>query len=292
MIRSMTGFGAAEYLDDRVRVAVEVKAVNNRFVKLNLRTPEGLGAIEVDIDRLVRQHITRGTVNLTLAVSPRGAAARAPINTDVLMAYRDDLAAAGQRMGAAADLGALLALPGVVGDEKVVLTGITGLADRIRQVVAEALERLDAMRSAEGAATAADMEASLADIARRLKTIAARGPQVVAEYRDRLRERVQALLDGTELPVDDASLAREVAFYAERSDINEEAARLASHAEQFRALLGESGPGGRKLEFLAQEMHREVNTLGSKSNDADLAREVVEIKVDVDRLREQSQNVE
>ena len=292
MIRSMTGFGAAEYLDDRVRVAVEVKAVNNRFLKLNLRTPEGLGGMEVEIDRLIRGRISRGTLNLALVVEPRGEAARAPINTEVLAAYVEDLAPAGERLGAAADLGALLALPGVVGNNKTVLTGVDDLADRIRQVVTEALERLDAMRSAEGAATAADMKATLADIERRLKTVTARGPAVVAEYRDRLRERVQALLDGADLPVDDASLAREVAFYAERSDVNEEVARLGSHVEQFRALLGESGPGGRKLEFLPQEMYREVNTLGSKSNDADLSREVVEIKVGVDRLREQSQNVE
>jgi len=179
-----------------------------------------------------------------------------------------------------------------VGNGKTVLTNVDGLADRIRQVVVEALGRLDAMRATEGSATAADMETALADIERRLKSVAARGPRVVEEYRDRLRERVQALMGGTELPVDDASLVREVAFYAERADVNEEVARLGSHVQQFRALLAESGPAGRKLEFLAQEMHREVNTLGSKSNDAELARDVVEIKVDVDRLREQSQNVE
>jgi uncharacterized protein (TIGR00255 family) len=122
--------------------------------------------------------------------------------------------------------------------------------------------------------------------------ITARAPTLVEEYRKRLRERIEVLLQGVELSPDDQTLTREVAFYAERTDINEELARLTSHIEQFRALLAESGPAGRKLEFLTQEMGREVNTLGSKSGDSQVSRGVVELKVAVDRLREQSANVE
>jgi uncharacterized protein (TIGR00255 family) len=148
------------------------------------------------------------------------------------------------------------------------------------------------MRRTEGQATAADMAAALDDMERRLAAIAVRAPAVVDEYRMRLRDRVKMLLEGSDLPLDDQTLVREVAFFAERSDINEELARFKSHVDQYRERLGEPGPAGRKLEFLTQEMYREINTIGSKSGDSEISRHVVEIKVGVDRLREQSQNVE
>jgi uncharacterized protein (TIGR00255 family) len=294
MIRSMTGFGAAEHVDDQVRVAVEVRTVNNRFLKSNLRLPEGLGAVEVTVERILREGITRGTVNVNLAVQPRGDAARVPINTEILTAYWRDLAALGQRLGdgGAVRLEALLALPGVVGSEAVILTGIEGLAGKIEKTVRQALAGLNAMRETEGKATAADMTAALDDMTRRMAAIEKRVPEVIVEYRKRLQDRVQEILTGIEIGPDDEVLAREVAFAAERSDINEELARLASHIAQFRECLAEQGPAGRKLEFLTQELGREVNTIGSKANDAEISRQVVEIKVDVDRLREQSANVE
>ena len=298
MIRSMTGYGAAEKADDLVRVAVEIRTLNNRFLKVNQHLPEGLGAAEVAIDRMLRDSISRGTVNLNLAVEPRGAAIRAPINTDILAAYGQDLAAAAKKVGGTVSLEALLALPGVVGSERVLLTGIADLPARVEAVVAEAVRRLNRMRDAEGQATAKDMRSALDEMQRRIAAIQTRVPAVVQEYRERLRQRVAELLAGIEVAADDQTLAREVAFAAERSDINEELARLASHLSQFRELLNDSGAGaagkqaGRKLEFLTQEMYREVNTIGSKASDAEISRLVVDIKVGVDRLREQSQNVE
>lgn len=295
MIRSMTGYGAAEKADDLVRVAVEIRTVNNKFLKVNQRVPEGLGAAEVAIDRMLRDSISRGTVNLNLAVEPRGAAIRAPINTDILAAYWQDLEAAAKKVGGTVSLEALLALPGVVGSERVLLTGIADLPARVEAVVAEAVRRLNRMRDAEGQATAKDMRSALDEMQRRIAAIQTRVPAVVQEYRERLRQRVAELLAGIEVAADDQTLAREVAFAAERSDINEELSRLASHLSQFRELLDDSGPAeqaGRKLEFLTQEMYREVNTIGSKASDAEISRLVVDIKVGVDRLREQSQNVE
>jgi uncharacterized protein (TIGR00255 family) len=288
----MTGYGAAEHVGETVRVAAEVKSINNRFVKLNLRTPDGFGAMEVEIEKLLREDITRGTINLNLAVEPRGESARAPINTEILMGYVRDLEPLAREAHRQLDLAGLLDLPGVVGGEKELLTGIEGLPELIMKVVRQAVERLDAMRRAEGEATARDMEASLAEMERQVAAITVRAPALVEEYRKRLRERIEVLLQGVELSLDDVTLTREVAFYAERTDVNEELARLASHIEQFRALLTESGPAGRKLEFLTQEMGREVNTLGSKSGDSQVSRGVVELKVAVDRLREQSANVE
>jgi uncharacterized protein (TIGR00255 family) len=298
MIRSMTGYGAAERVDPDVRIAVEIRTVNNRFFKASLHLPEGLGAVEVAIDKILRASITRGTVSLTLGVEPRGAAARVPINKDILQAYLKDLeGVAGGRSGKNDDysnglLGFVLALPGVVGSQDVLLTGIDNLPARIEAVVQEGVARLNAMRDAEGQTTAADMRATLDEMEKWLAAVDARVPAVIEEYRQRLRERVTALLEGVEIALDDQVLAREVAFAAERSDINEEIARLRSHVGQFRELLVESGPGGRKLEFITQEMYREVNTMGAKSNDSEISRLVVAVKVGVDRLREQSQNVE
>jgi uncharacterized protein (TIGR00255 family) len=298
MIRSMTGYGAAERVDPDVRIAVEIRTVNNRFFKASLHLPEGLGAVEVAIDKILRATITRGTVNLTLGVEPRGAAARVPINKDILQAYLKDLEGfAGGRSGKNDDyssvlLGFVLGLPGVVGGQDVLLTGIDNLPARIEAVVQEGVARLNAMRDAEGQTTATDMRATLDEMEKWLAAIDARVPAVIEEYRERLRERVTALLEGVEIALDDQVLAREVAFAAERSDINEEIARLRSHVGQFRELLVESGPGGRKLEFITQEMYREVNTMGAKSNDSEISRLVVSVKVGVDRLREQSQNVE
>lgn len=288
MLRSMTGYGAAERESDQARIAVEIRTINNKFFKVTQRLPDGLGAAEVAIERLLRDTISRGTVNVGVTVEPRGPAARVPINTDVLAAYKRDLA---QVTDSLSD-DALLALPGVLGSEEVLLTGIENLQREIEAAVAEALDNLNRMRDAEGEATARDMAAALAEIEQRIAAVRKRAPAVVDDYRARLQQRVQAMLEGIEITVDDQSLIREVAFFAERSDVNEELTRLASHADQFRELLADSGPAGRKLEFLTQEMYREVNTIGSKANDPEISREVVDIKVAVDRLREHTRNIE
>ncbi|MCX5682781.1 MAG: YicC family protein, partial [Planctomycetota bacterium] len=298
MIRSMTGYGAAERADQDVRIAVEIRTVNNRFFKGVQHLPDGLGAIEVTLDKILRETITRGTISLGLTVEPRGGGARVPVNKDILQAYLKDLedfAGAGAAKGAPygnALLGFCLSLPGVVGSEDVLLTGLENLPARIVAVVREAVGRLNAMRDTEGQSTADDMRAALTEMERLITAVEARVPFVISEYRDRLRQRVKDLLEGVEISLDDQTLAREVAFAAERSDINEEISRLKSHVSQYRELLVESGPAGRKLEFLTQEMYREVNTIGSKSADSEISRHVVGIKVGVDRLREQSQNVE
>jgi len=293
MIRSMTGYGSAERTTDRVRISVEIRTVNNRSLKINPRTPEGFGTIEVEIERLLRERIGRGTVNVTLTVEPHGASARAPINRDVLSAYWNDLADLRKKVGEeAVSLDALLALPGVVSSETVLLSEIQDLPAQIQKAVGEALGRLDAMRETEGKVIRKDITAILDEMERHVAAIRHRTPTVVQEYQQRLKDRIADLLRGTEVPLDDQTLAREVAIFAERSDVNEELTRLASHAEQFRELLSTRGPVGRQLEFLTQEMYREANTIGAKANDAQISRDVVEIKVGVDRLREHSQNIE
>ncbi len=293
MIRSMTGYGRAEHEDGTVRIAVEVRTVNNRGLKISPRLPEGFLGAEIPIEKLVREHLTRGTVLLAVDLELRGEAARAPVDADVLAAYWKALA------GAARDLGApppsiegLVALPGVVDEAARPGADPEALQARVLATVGEALERLDAMRAAEGQATAEDMRAALAELSAGLATVQQRVPAVVEEYAKRLKERAETLMEGAELAADHQTLVREVAFFAERSDTSEECARLASHLAQFRELLASPGPAGRKFEFLAQEMYREVNTIGSKANDPDIGRAVVDMKLRVDRLREQAQNVE
>ena len=224
MIRSMTGYGAAERADQDVRIAVEIRTVNNRFFKSVLHLPEGLGAVEVTLDKILRESITRGTISLGLTVKPRGGGARVPVNKDILDAYLKDLegfaAAWGRKNYSDALLGFVLNLPGVVGSEDVLLTGLENLPGRIEAVVREAVGRLNAMRDAEGQATAADMRAALTEMERLIAAVEARVPFVINEYRDRLRQRVKDLLEGVEIAMDDQALAREVAFAAERSDIN------------------------------------------------------------------------
>jgi len=288
MIRSMTGYGTAERAGDDVRIVAEVRTVNNRYFKASLRLPDGLGGLEARLEGLLRETISRGTVTVSVTVEPRGAAARVPVNTEILEAYRRDLEA----VAPAVSDDALLALPGVVGAEEGRLTGIEDLPGQVEVVIREALEDLNRMRDIEGQATANDMATALDDIEHHIAAITERAPQVVHDYGKRLHERVQAMLEGVEIVLDDPSLAREIAFFAERSDINEELARLGSHVQQFRDVFATSGPAGRRFEFIAQEMYREVNTIGSKANDAGLSHDAVEIKIRVDRLREQAQNVE
>jgi uncharacterized protein (TIGR00255 family) len=185
----------------------------------------------------------------------------------------------------------LLGLPGLLVDEPAESSSVDRLWPLVSQTLAAALDRYDQMRRAEGDALAADMRSSCGEIARLADGIRDRVPGVVAAHRDRLRERVAKLLHDRTAAVSEADVAREVALMADRTDVAEELVRLASHVAQFDRLLDEESPG-RALDFLAQEMGREANTIASKSLDVGIAHAVVEIKTRIERLREQAQNVE
>ena len=185
----------------------------------------------------------------------------------------------------------LLGLPGLLVDEPADSAAVERLWPLVSRAVDAALDRYDQMRRAEGAALAADMRATCGEISRLAGGIRDRVPEVVAAHRDRLRERVTRLLEDRSATVSEADVAREVALLADRTDVAEELVRLASHVEQFDRLLDEESPG-RALDFLAQEMAREANTVASKSLDVGIAHAVVEIKTRIERLREQAQNIE
>lgn len=290
----MTGFGDARYQRDDVAVAVELRTVNNRYLKVTVRAAEPYNLLEPEIERVVRRHIRRGTVQVLLTVRRQSQVQDYRLNPVALRSYADQLRGLHRELALGNDisLAALLALPGVVEEPDPFSHQPGEDWAVVEPVLLEALERLQAMRAEEGRAMEAQLRRLLEDIHWHLEAIRVRAPQVVEDYRDKLHERVAALLREMDVELDRSDLIKEVAIFAERSDVTEEVVRLESHLGQFREVLGEHESPGRKLDFLTQEMFREANTIGSKANDVAIARHVVEIKGAVEKLRELVQNVE
>jgi len=293
MICSMTGFGEAEREADGRVYHVEIRSVNNRYLKTIVRLPEEFSFLEPRLERLVRERLTRGSVTVRLSQRDLSAQAAQEVNVAAARRYVDRLrAACGSQENVVVDLGTLALLPGVCQPAEMSDAQRDACAAQIEQVAQEALERLVAMRQAEGRAVAEDLKAHCAVLREQIDAIRALAPRVVQEYRDRLMQRVQELLAGSNVPLAQEDLLREVSVYAERSDVSEELSRLASHLEQFEAAMRGDEPAGRKLDFIAQEMLRETNTIGSKAGDVEIAKRVIEMKAAIDRIKEQVQNVE
>ena len=290
----MTGHGEAHCVADGVSVAVEVRTVNSRYFKATIRAGDGLAALESRIEGMVRQHVRRGTVQVVIRLDRQPDAGDYRLNSVVLAGYRKQLEAMYDQLHIAdtIHLEALLALPGVVNDRPVVRTDSERDWPLIEAGLHEALDGLTRMRTEEGEAMAADLRAQRESIAAQVEEIAVRAPLVVDAYRDRLTDRLKQLLADFDVKVDASDIVREVGIFAERSDISEELVRLRSHLDQFSGMLQSSDSNGRKLEFLTQEMFRETNTIGSKANDAEIARHVIDIKASIERIREMIQNVE
>lgn len=294
MLLSMTGHGEAHTHGGGLSIAAEVRAVNNRFFKLQLRITEGYATLEPQVEELVRQHIRRGTVQVHLEVDRPARPEDYRLNLEVLRGYWEQLETLAEAPlpRQAEKLLPLLALPGAVHQPHASREEIEAHWPQIAQVLEEALAHVTAMRVEEGRAMAADLAANAQAISQALEQIAQRAPRVVEAYRVRLTDRVNQLLAELGQSVDPATLVREVALFAERADIAEEIVRLRSHLAQFERVLDSPTSQGRKLEFLVQEMFREANTIGSKANDAVIAGHVVEIKAAIERMREMIQNVE
>ncbi len=294
MLLSMTGHGAAQARQDDLFVAIEIRTVNSRYYKLNLRTTEGYTSIEPRVDELVRRQVRRGTVQLDVRVDRQCGVEDARINEGLLASYVQRLRSVAKSLGLAepAELGALLALPGVVDDTASVAADVDADWPLIGAVLREALDNLGRMRADEGQAMAVDLAENCQAIRGLLAAVETRAPLVVEQYRERIRDRVNKLLAEFEVRVESTDVIREVALFAERSDVAEEVVRLRSHLDQFHDIMQLNESSGRKLEFVTQEMFREANTIGSKSNDAEIAKQVVEIKAGVERIREMIQNIE
>ena len=288
----MTGFGEARLQDERWSVEVEVRTVNNRHLKMSARISEPYGSLEPDLERLVRETIRRGTVQMTLRVERPRRAGDYRLNLEVLASYRDQLRHLQEPSAPPPDLASLLALPGVVEERKVATDDPHDDWPALAAVVSEALAKLQATRAEEGRAMAAELLLLGKGVATQLDRISERGPEVVASYQARLVERLQALVQEQGVTVEPNDVIREVAILAERADIAEEIVRLRAHLAQYVDVIHEPESSGRKLEFVVQEMGREVNTIGSKANDVEICRGVVEIKGLLEKVRELIQNVE
>lgn len=293
MAASMTGCGVGTASGDAGACRVEIRGVNGKQFKLTVRSRESFAGLEPRLEALVRERVRRGTLHLTLEISGGAAAAGRRLDRSQLEAYLDDLEAlcSSRNLPLPQSADALLTLPGVVVEAAADADAIDRVWPIVSRAVAAALDAFERMRRDEGASLAADMRATCREIVTLAQGIRDRLPEVVTAYRDRLLERVAKLVADRGAGVSDADIAREVALVADRTDVAEELVRLASHVEQFDRLLDEESPG-RALDFLAQELGREANTIASKSLDVAIAHAVVQIKTLIERLREQAQNIE
>lgn len=292
---SMTGAGAAVVDAPTGRVTAEARSVNHRFLKVSAHLSDALASLEPAVEELVRERTERGhvTVSLRFVRSSKAAAAAWHVDDAAAKAAGKRLAALAKACGVegTVTLRDVLGVPGVVADE-----AAGALPPAVEKAARKALEgALDALieaRRAEGRRLAHACAALLDRVADARARLATRAPELPKAYRDRLAARIAALLEGSGTQPDPAALAREVATFADRCDVAEELVRLDAHVAHLRELLGRDGAVGRKLDFLVQELHREANTLGAKSPDPAMTAVVVELKADVERLREQVQNFE
>ncbi len=292
MIKSMTAFGRGQAPTEAGAWIVELRAVNSRYLDPHLRLPPVMAGLEERIKKYLAARMTRGRVNLTIKAS--GAAEGAPrlvLNRPLVREYRRVLQELKQELGLDDDPG----LAPFLNNRELILVeeaspDLDQLWRQVQPALEAALEEAEAMRRAEGQSLAADLRGRLDHLEELFQQAAAQAPAVVENYRQRLQERLAQLLDDPN--PDPQRIAFEVAILADKCDVTEEAVRAASHLEQFRAFLQAREPVGRKLDFLIQELNREANTMGSKLPDAQAASLVVEIKAELERIREQVQNIE
>ena len=287
MLVSMTGHGQARFHNEQIQIAVEIRAVNNRHLKLNVHSDLD-AETQAKIESLVRDRIHRGSVALRITVKAIGEG-QYELNEELIRAYwlqLSEIAGSSQSVSVESVLG----LPGAVIEK----TG-TDPADPcppIKSTLVEALTNLDSMRAQEGEAMQNDMLGNINTIAKRLESIREIAPRIAEAYSKRLTDRIQSLLEKHNIETAPVDIIREVGIFAERVDIAEETVRLGTHLDHFRDTISNNEKVGRKLDFLVQEILRETNTIGSKANDSDVATHVVEIKTSIERIREMVQNVE
>ncbi|MFY0544468.1 YicC/YloC family endoribonuclease [Brevibacillus sp. H7] len=295
MIRSMTGYGRSESVRDNLRLTVEMRAVNHRFCEILVRLPKTWGMLEDRVRKRVAQYVRRGRVDVFIAVD---------WNASTPSGVAIDWSAAEQYVWAARQLNEqfslteplsakdLLLLPGVVQKQEPTEAAPEDIEEWLIDVVEEAAHHLLSMKEAEGRQLYQDITHRLALVSAWAKEIRQLAPAAVEEYRSRLQQRIGELAEHTPFDLDHQRLAQEIALFADRSDISEETTRLLSHCTQFTEQLTKDEAVGRKLDFLLQEMNREANTMASKANHLPIQRLAVEIKTELEKMREQVQNVE
>lgn len=285
----MTGYGSGEASASGARCVVECASVNRKGLEVACQLPREFAALEIPIRDAVSRHVARGRVNVAVTITVAGAEAAIEIDRALargllreIRALQKDLSLAGE-----VDVNALLALPGVIRTPQ---KNSADYEPLVLRALEPAIAALTAMRAKEGRSLRRDLGKRLAFLRKAHARMARHAPEIVRRYREELHARIAR--SGAELDIDDARLATEVALFAERCDVSEELTRLDSHFAQLEEKLDSPEPAGRALEFLTQEIYRELNTLGSKAGDSALTRIVVESKVELDKIREQVLNVE
>ena len=293
-MKSMTGFGRGAGGGDGFTVGVEIKTVNNRYLDVHLRAPQELNSLEMEIRKRVKARLSRGRVDLNISFERTGSEATYEINQAVVTAYVDALRELQHQfnLGGDIDVTSIARLPGALSSPRDEMN--EEMVTAIESAIDQALASLEQMRMAEGAALAEEMRSRLAKIEAAIPTIESAAAGLTEAYRQRLHKRITELLsrEGQAIEVDAGRLAQEVAYLADRSDITEELARLRSHVEQFREAIGLEDEVGKRLDFLLQEFNREANTVLSKSTEIPIKEAALAIKAEVEKLREQVQNVE
>jgi uncharacterized protein (TIGR00255 family) len=292
----MTGYGEASAQVGGAHFFVEVRSLNSKYFKATIRLPDEYQGLEAEMEQVLRTLITRGTVTVNARCADGTEAAAFEINAKALNRYVEQIKLIPKVEGVTpvVDTAALLSLPGVLQPPANEEERFERARSAFIPLLQKALKQLIEMRDREGRAIQEDLENNRKDIAQRLVDIIRLSPQVIADYETRLKARIEALLKDAQINLSQVDLIREIAVYAERTDIAEETKRLTGHLDQFKDLLSASDqrPVGRTLDFVAQEMLRETNTIASKSPDAAISRSAVEIKGAIDRIKEQAQNVE
>lgn len=292
MIQSMTGFGRGEYTAGARQISVEIKSINHRYSEFSIKLPRKYAALEERTRQRLAKAISRGKVDVFIKTEDReGSEREMNIDKGLAAKYHEKIQDLALTLDLPMDLGVsqLIGMPGVMSIDEAA-EEIEEVWAQLEKPLEEALEHLLAMRTSEGGRLAGDFLARLDYLEELRARLLAKSPLVVENYRQKLANRIADLLG--QQPVDESRLVQEVAMFADRASVDEELVRLDSHFKQFQELVQADQPVGRKLDFLCQEMNREINTTGSKANDLEMTKIVVEMKSELEKLREQVQNIE
>ncbi|WFA09822.1 YicC/YloC family endoribonuclease [Tissierella sp. Yu-01] len=293
LIKSMTGYGKGEAASELYKFKVEIKAVNHRYSDISIKIPRHISYFEEKIKKIIKDKISRGKIDIYINLEYISESAiEVKVDIPLAKAYKEALDSLTEEL----NLNDEIKLNNILSISEVVRTDKKDLDEdliwnTLKEALDIALENILKMRVVEGTELKNDIMKKLDNIEEEVNLIAERAPSVVLEYRERLRERIKNLLDDN-VSLDEERLCNEIAFFADKSSIDEEIVRLYSHIKQFRAILNENNSIGRKLDFLIQELNREINTIGSKANDIIIAKYVVNLKSELEKIREQIQNIE
>lgn len=292
MIKSMTGYGSGKAELNSKTFTVEIKSVNSRYSDFSIKMPRIYTFLEEPIRKAASARINRGKVDIYLNVESGGEEdCVVKVNSALAKEYLDSLRALSGELGVSSNATAetFLRIPDVFTVDKAPVDEEL-IANAVLSALSEALDNFDKMRIIEGESLKKDLLEHLSFIKEATGEVEKRSPEIVSEYRERIEERMREILGSA--TYDQSRLLTEVAIFADKVNVNEETVRLRSHVEQFTKMLEDGGSVGRKIDFLIQEMNREINTIGSKSQDLDVARIVIDVKAEIEKLREQIQNVE